>query len=237
MSSPDVVYLCRPGDRNEELRHSLRSLQNVPHGRVHVAGYAPKWLSAGVARIGVEQGPVKFRNTENNVLAACDDPGVSDPFWMFNDDFFVMHPMEELPILNRGPLLEAYIHHSGLYGGTYTQAMEAAYRLLTRMGYKEPLSYDLHVPLLVYKEHMRKAISLRDRIRYHWRTVYGNLAELGGIRIQDVKIRNGDPYKRQEYREWPLVSTSDAVFLYHSVGDYIRNTFHVQGPYEVPSKE
>jgi hypothetical protein len=31
--TPDVVYVVRPGEKNEELRDSLRSLAHLPHGK------------------------------------------------------------------------------------------------------------------------------------------------------------------------------------------------------------
>ena len=39
----DIVYVVRPGDENEALRYSLRSLANIPHRTVWIAGYRPKW--------------------------------------------------------------------------------------------------------------------------------------------------------------------------------------------------
>lgn len=40
----DILYLCRPGE-NLELRYSLRSLRNVPHGRVWIFGDCPDWVT------------------------------------------------------------------------------------------------------------------------------------------------------------------------------------------------
>jgi hypothetical protein len=42
---PDVVYVVRPGNRNEELRYSLRSIAaHLPHRRVWLAGFCPSWV-------------------------------------------------------------------------------------------------------------------------------------------------------------------------------------------------
>jgi hypothetical protein len=65
--------------------------------------------------------------------------------------------------------------------------------------------------------------------RWHWRTVYGNLAQIGGVKITDPKVRSGHPV---DYQEWPLLSTSDTVFTYHSVGRYIREQFPIRSKYE-----
>ena len=41
----DAVYYVRPGDRNDELRYSLRSLANLPHDRVWIVGHTPPWVT------------------------------------------------------------------------------------------------------------------------------------------------------------------------------------------------
>src|SRR5688572_13246658 len=100
--APDIVYVCRPGDDNEELRYSLRSLRNLPHGRVFVAGYCPVWVSSEVERIPVPRMSDKHTHALASLVAAMNDERVSDPFVMFNDDFYIMRPMDRVPILHTG---------------------------------------------------------------------------------------------------------------------------------------
>lgn len=40
----DIVYFVKESAKNEELRYSLRSLKNFPHGRVWFYGYCPSFL-------------------------------------------------------------------------------------------------------------------------------------------------------------------------------------------------
>ena len=101
MSAPDVVYLCRSGE-NEELRYSLRSLKNVPHGQVWIFGGAPSWISDRVNFVGVPQTDfnfrdawkTKFENTRRNLYTATQQPEVSEHFLLMNDDFYVTEVFE-----------------------------------------------------------------------------------------------------------------------------------------------
>ncbi|MFF3129757.1 hypothetical protein ACFVRD_48125 [Streptomyces sp. NPDC057908] len=52
---PDIVYVVRPWNQNEQLRYSLRTLANLPHRRVWIAGYCPTWVGPDVGRIPVAQ--------------------------------------------------------------------------------------------------------------------------------------------------------------------------------------
>jgi hypothetical protein len=61
---PDLVYVVREGDRNNELRHSLRSVvANVPHRLVWIAGYKPGWVSDLVGYIPMAQRGTKWQNS------------------------------------------------------------------------------------------------------------------------------------------------------------------------------
>jgi hypothetical protein len=68
------------------------------------------------------------------------------------------------------------------------------------LGMIEPLSYDLHIPIMVKKAEMREALRLSKGVRadaIHLRSIYGNLAEIGGRVSDDPKmIRRNDPFPR-----------------------------------------
>src|SRR5690606_40329879 len=93
----DVVYLVRPGNRNEELRWSLRTLVNLPHDRVWIVGHLPNWIDRHkVQYLRTEQYELKHTNTLNNLATACDHSDISDRFVLMNDDFFVLQPVDQL---------------------------------------------------------------------------------------------------------------------------------------------
>ena len=226
----DVVYVNRPGDDNEELRYSLRSLQNIPHDRVWIFGDAPVWVR-NVEIVRLPRKADKQVSALNNLIAACQHPEVSETFLIMNDDFFIMVPMDRVPFLNMGPLDRVIDEHKK--GSAYTEAMRKTYhRLLTLVD--DPMglvSYELHIPMEIEKTGMLLALSLGQGIHgLHNRTMYGNLEGLVSTEAKDMKVYRGDT--RGTYPEWPLLSTSDRTFKYHPAGRYIRETFKDPSPYE-----
>lgn len=226
----DVVYINRPGDDNEELRYSLRSLANIPHERVFLFGDAPVWIrNAEVVKL--PRATDKQVSALNNLIAACQHPEVSDPFLLMNDDFYIMVPMDRVPILNMGPLPRVISEHRAT--SAYTKAMQATYdRLLTLVDSPMGLvSYELHIPMEIEKTGMLMALSLGQGIHgLHNRTMYGNLEGLISTEAKDMKVYRGDT--RKTYPEWPLLSTSDRTFKYHPAGRYVRESFPNPCSYE-----
>ena len=233
----DAVYVVREGDRNEELRHSLRSLaEHMPHGRVWIAGYLPSWVS-NVHHIAVSaNGMTKYASSTANLRAACEHPDVSDVFWLMNDDMFLLHPVVGRPVWHRGRVADVTRDYEARYphrrNGAYLRGMRETAALLARMGYPDPLSYELHVPMPVYRD------TMLDAIRYgagagvrvlHKRTLYGNLAGLAGDAMDDVKVCRQHP---DWSPDWPVLSTDDASFERAEVGRWIRARFPEPCRYE-----
>lgn len=225
MTHPDIVYVVRPGDRNEELRYSLRSLANLPHGRVWIAGFMPRWVT-GAEHIPAPTHSVPHVQTKANLRAACEHPEVSESFIYFNDDFFVMQPLDELPVMHRGPLPDAV--RSGIMATAYTKAMRLTMSILEKRGIAEPLMYDLHAPMLVTKTGMLEALDLCAKSTTQERTLFGNLQQVGGEKAHNHKVRRQD----RGWSSWPFISTNDVTFRTLPVGEYIRRRFDTPSPYE-----
>lgn len=227
----DIVYPLRVGDENEELRYSLRSLANVPHGTVHLTGFIPSWINGALNKIPVPGHPNKYRSAENNLLAAIESPAVSDPFWLFNDDFFLVRQLRSIPRLHRGSLADLIDYYLQRHSGHYVQGMQHARDLLLSLGIDRPLlSYELHAPLLVRKQPMADVLEMRGKQDcYHLRTVYGNLVRLGGKATADVKVYRNTA---DDFTAWPMVSTSDMLFRYGKVGRWLRSLFPDRSQYE-----
>lgn len=224
-SAPDVVYVVRPGDRNEELRYSLRSLANLPHGRVWIAGYCPKWVT-GVGVIPVSGQPRGRAQAKANLRAACEHPEVSEQFVYMCDDFFVMQPMDRLPVMHRGSVTE--VLQSRSMASVYNRAMIKTRQLLVDRGIPDPLMYDLHAPMLVTKTGMLDALALCDSPHLHELTLFGNLNHVGGERRQNHKVHRRD----SGWQDWPFLSTNDSSFTASPVGQFIRSRFPDQSGYE-----
>jgi hypothetical protein len=218
---PDVVYLLRNGDQNEELRYSLRSLTNLPHRRVWLAGFQPSWTT-NVERIPVRQRHGKWDNQQNNLLAACTHPDLSERFVLFNDDFFVVHPILAVPVLHRGPF-SSIVDRYRTRGDEYGRRMRATVDLLGL----DALAYDaIHVPMTFGKTELGGMLDdLPDGLLF--RSVYGNRLAVGGVKHRDVKSRH-------RIGDGPFASTSDGAFKRRPAGKALRAMFPSPSPYEVP---
>jgi hypothetical protein len=229
----DLVYVVRPGEHNNELRYSLRSVaQHLPHDRVWIVGYAPTWLRS-VETLHRIQDASKWENSTGNLLTACDHPGISEQFVYMNDDFYVMEPLDKVPTLHRGPVTEVLASYTARYQSAYTEGMERTARLLDRWGYDEPLSYELHAPLVVNKSTMldvlHRAAAEREPITaLHKRTLYGNVALLEGERTEDVKVSHGHP---ATLPSGPFLSSAPRTFR-SSMKRLLARRFPTRSPYE-----
>jgi hypothetical protein len=228
--APDVVYVVKEDENNEELRHSFRSLANLPHGRVWIAGYRPSWVVDEVGVIPVRQRGTKWANSSRNMLSACRHPEVSQRFVYFNDDFFVMRPVDAVPVFNRGPARDVL---GATPGSRYRRGGYATAEWLRRQGYADPLSYELHLPIVLDKTAMIDVIEagVRDRVHpFHKRTAYGNLMKLGGDSVADCKVAD----RTSIPGHGPFASTAPEAFAYGRAGALIRATFDQPCRYEKP---
>lgn len=231
---PDVVYICRPGETNEELRYSLRSLHNLTYRTCWIVGDCPSWVDPRTTSIirTRSTGSV-FDITARNIARACEDDRISDPFVLFNDDFYVIEPVKRVPVLNRGPLTKVLAHYEAVSPrSSYTVGMRQTFEsLLDTFDAADLLSFELHVPLPVYKVAMLAALERRGSIhRYHNRTVYGALAGLEGRTIPDPKVYDVDDLTMLD-EPGPWLSTSDSTFKL--VLPYLARRFPRRSPYEL----
>ncbi|MFE0545209.1 hypothetical protein [Streptomyces sp. NPDC058891] len=231
MGDLDIVVPVREGPVNQQLRYALRSWEaNIPHRRVWITGYRPPWLG-GVGFIPTQQaGRTKYANTTLAMRHACRSTEISDPFLYANDDMFVMEPLKSMPVLHRGPVREVEEYYAARASGSYLRGMRETRDLLVQYGHEDPLSYELHVPLLVNKPGMLHALESGRRLDVlHKRTAYGNLAQVGGERIADVKVLHRGP---RFDRSTPFLSTMPDSFTNGEVGRLIRTSFPKASSYE-----
>lgn len=232
----DIVYIVRPGEENEELRYSLRSVaKNFPHRKIFIAGYKPTWISSEVEWIPVNQSGNKYSNAEANWVAAMQDKRITPDFVLFNDDFFIMQPIDELKNYHRGDLADIIAeYHAKQPGSAYSQNMTRTSNMLKRLGVEKPKSYALHIPMIMNREKRQLLCKIAPLVNpngkdYQMRTLYGNFYRIGGTQTKDVKISNkfNVPKKADIF-----LSTLDGSFRDGKVGTYIKNTFQEKCRYE-----
>lgn len=232
----DAVYLMGLGRaRGLPLRYSLRSLVNLRQvDRVVIAGALPVWVT-DVEYIPIPQGPHKHLNTARALQAALTGDRVTSEFVLMNDDFFVMEPVDEVPVLHRGPITEQIENHNRTGRIDLMTRRSQLQDMLTELGVETPLCYELHTPMPVDKAAMAEALSRAAEVRPAGmeptgkRTLYANLAQLGGTCAVDVKARGVD----QDLPAGPFVSTAPPSWT-GAVGRAIRERFAERSPWEHP---
>jgi hypothetical protein len=222
-----VVWVVRPGDDNEQLRYSMRSVaSNLPHDSVWIAGHKPKWVSDKVHHLPTDQAPGdRHGNVRKNITAACH---ALDEWLCMWDDIFVTRPIPEVPVLHRGTVTELVAEKSAAGEfRSYERDIQAAGQVLERLGYEQPLCYDcLHVPQAIRSPDMLKAIQLAEQHQVKMvLTLHGNLVQVGGEKAGNAKADTG-------WSRRVLVSTSARRWLNAPVGAYIRDLFPEPCDYE-----
>lgn len=231
----DVVYMVKAGEDNEPLRYSLRSLANLPHRRVWLVGYRPRWVH-NVGYIPTMQRGPKHSNTWRNWVAMAESDQLPDRWVLFNDDFFITRGMSAIPDLHRGPIDEAIEWYGQMRANSYKLRLQATRRVLQRAGRPEPhYSYELHTPLVM--DRAAHAESVRwlmanlaappDSIAK--RSFYGNWAQAGGVQARDVKPQKATD--RLPDTEWPFLSTAPLSWG-GLAGGWVRRQFAVPSVYE-----
>lgn len=186
--SHDAVYVYKSDNRGgKELRHSLRSLSNLKlfSGKVFIVGDSEQWFSDKIIHIPVQSIYGDYCDSENKWRIACQDDRISDYFWLMNDDFYIRKPTEIVPAHN------GIIRNLGTDRYHY-ELVKHTGRYLERQGVTEPLSYELHIPMLM-KRNRRLMLSdiilptVKSSYPLLARSLYGNLYETGGEHMADVK--------------------------------------------------
>ena len=226
----DVVYILRNGIAGDELRYSLRSLKNLPHDKVWFFGGVPEGLKPDEMVALEQRGISTWEKVCWTLLQVCQKESVSTDFYLFNDDFFVMKPVKEIPPYYDGTLLrriEALRKKTGGLGSLYSNELERTRDMLTSH-HKKTYNYALHVPMVINRDKGMEVLMSFNRASM-FRSLYGNYWNIGGRQMADPKISDS----RQPDRNATFLSTSDYSFDRCAVGEYIRKAFPDKCEYEI----
>jgi hypothetical protein len=222
--------------QNEELKYSIRSVhENYPCKNVWVVGGRPAWYIGNYVRI--PSSSTKYKNARQNLRAIVHNKDISDSFVLMNDDFYILEKINEPEIFHGGYLSKKVEEYQKVYpSSSYTRLLtNTLIGLKSKYGIQDPLDYELHVPMQMDKKGLSEVL-LSNML---WRSLYGNINNLGGREIDDVKIyrtHKGNPID-SEYQKLavPYLSTSDNSFpIVHS--EFLKERFSTPSPCErIPS--
>ena len=165
---------------------------------------------------------------------ACRNDNITEDFWLFNDDFFVLQPMrEDMPVQYDGTLSEKIENTETSRGKSidWTRRLRNLQRQLKEAG-KPELNYAVHKPMLINR---KKMLEVLEKYPYEpmLRALYGNWWELGGVDAPDKKIMKSHiPDIANKASEWAFVSTSDRSFSNGTIGEWLRKRFNKPSKYE-----
>lgn len=229
MKKFDIVYALKEDIDPLELRFSLRSVEkNFPHNKVWFIGAEPKGLKP--------DGMIKHKQTGNNkwylirssMVEALNCDEISDPFFWFNDDFFIMKPVKGKFVNFIDGTLEARMDelHKDIGMTPYCRSLfQVQQELMIRK--KPQNNFEVHLPMLVEKAAMK--LTLKEMSVEQIRSAYGNYCEIPTKQHKDVKV-----YDLETVPEDPdYLSTYDEIFRDGKVGKFIREQFPEPSRFEV----
>jgi hypothetical protein len=215
----DFVYICKDGI-NEELRYSIRSVvKSFPDSNIWVVGGKPPWYIGN--HISVKQVLTKYRNAIQNLNTICNSNEISEEFVLMNDDFYIIKNISSIKTYHGGLLLDKINLYQKLNSNSnYTRKLSATYKKIKSLGIESPLDYELHVPMVMEKKKLKQILENNDQ--FLWRSIYGNVFNIGGEQMEDVKVYSRGPLVLKSYNikkdEHIYLSSADNSF------DMILNT-------------
>ena len=226
----DIVYILQNDYKSDEIRYSIRSVcKNFPYRKIWFYGGKPQGIEADQVIEVSQQGANKWERVNNTLREICQNDEITEDFWLFNDDFFVMKKVKKVEPMLDGTLWAKANRVSKRYGGRdskYSAQLKETARALRDKGY-DRLNYALHVPMLINRQKGLETIKTFDLPMF--RSLYGNQHRIGGIVVDDVKIQSlVDIPKGDEV----FLSTDDKSFSEGAVGEYIRKAFPERCKYE-----
>lgn len=228
----NFVYICRDGE-NEELRYSIRSVvKNCTINNLWVVGGKPDWYIGN--HINVPQKYSKYKNALNNFKTICSTAEIPNDFILMNDDFFIIRPIDKITSYHNGTLGEKInIYETVLGRSSYINRLKLTQDKLIKMGFENPLNYEIHVPMKISKENFNSILGMNHNLLY--RSIYGNKFNNSSIEMQDVKVYGANIFGTLSHNykdsKYPFLSTESGSFL-DLKNSYLSSEFNKKTIYE-----
>lgn len=226
----DIVYILKSDIEADELRYSLRSVcENFPYREIWFYCGKPEGITPDHYVPFNQKGLMVWEKVTSTIEAVCKNPKISEDFWLFNDDFFIMKPVEDMPTYYDRTLMRRIQQIEKRRGGTkslYTSQLRRTRDILMEDGYKT-FNYAVHMPMLINKKKALETIRKYPR-GCMFRSMYGNMHNIGGEQHSDVKIFTDTKPKK----DCDFISTTEGSFNKYPVGEFIRERFPSPCKYE-----
>ena len=234
MEAPDIIYILKDTPENEELRYSLRSLANLPHGKVVFVGGSPNGLVPDMHIKFDQEKDKKWDNAKNLIKKACENDSLTPNVYLFNDDFFVLKPVTKFPTFKNKTLeelAEHVTHKRTRYSEYISLRIDPTIEMLKE--YNLPtVNYELHLPMLINR---RKMLRIYEKFPTGAkRSCYGNSYKIGGEEIDPARMNDGsihDPVNKIK-EDRIFVSSTDESWV-GVAGEQIRALFPTPSKYEI----
>lgn len=218
----DVVYILKESILPAELIYSLRSVdQNFPHRKVWFVGGQPEGLRPDGRIRHAQVGVNKWERVRSSLFRIISCSDISENFFLFNDDFFVMKSIKGEFINFAGGTLEKRVRelHQNTVRSAYAKQLNEMRNDLIGRGY-DAISFALHLPMLINKAQLKQTLKEVDSPMF--RSYYGNMNRIPYVYHADVKI-----YKNniEPDPDCDFLSTTEETFEHGKVGEFIRKAF------------
>ena len=233
----DTVYLVKKTATNIELKYSLRSLMFLPHNKVFIVGDLPDFINKNVFYIPAPKFTDRYKTTTNHIKLVCDSDLISDDFILMNDDFFILDqindPESELN-LNRGVMQDQinYYHKNHKNLSRFDNLVEQANSQLKKLNFKDPISFELHTPMIINKLKFKTILPVINTDALHCckRSVYGNYFIENSKTIDDVKVLSYMNFDKESIKDRKLLSVSD--YAWNKIETFLQEKFPNKSIYE-----
>jgi hypothetical protein len=222
----DIVYVYKRTTAGRELKYSLRSAcKNLSFDQAHVVGDAPLFRHS-LNHIQFQGAHGKHENAFSKLKAAIESREVSDPFVLFNDDFFILQRFAEIPYLYTGRLidwLDVFPHRSAYY--------QKAQKTLSLVG-ERALIFEVHFPIVYFKDKLRFLIKKYDLpAGIMLRTLYCNEYKVHHHQSSDYKARSAA--ELMKYSQMPFCSTSEQAARTQTFRNVMSQLFPDRSRFEI----
>ncbi len=228
----DVVLILGPdsGRSGSELKYALRGLEAfVPHNRVVVLGHKPEWVQ-NVLHIETKPVEGKWYDLDAKFLLLHTLNELTEEVIYTEDDYIVTKPLEDgvLPNYYKDTLEERLVNTKG---GHWHDSLAITCEILQEEGIRHPISFDLHIPMVVRRSEI--PIHLDHRYRKRWRSLYGNMCSAPPKKIcRDVKATTKEDLQDIIDLDLGFLSTADNTWKVIGAETYLKTLFPSKSKYE-----